>query len=483
LTPTAPFPHSGSLRRRRTLRALVLGLVLLLVASTHFANAGPTGRAALSDAPGYTGPVEYTGQGTETYAALPDFPFAHNDRVAQMIASIQSGDVYSYTGHLSGEFPITLDGQSVTLQTRNGLSEIATRQATQYVYEFLRTRGLAVSYHTWSDASEGLSGRNVVGVITGTLRPDELVLITAHLDDMPEWGRAPGADDNASGSVAVMLAAASLAGHPFERTVRLVLFTGEEYGPLGSAAYAAHCRAKNENIVALLNLDMIGWDGNDDGRLILGTRYRQDVGYAHDLAIANVFNQVLTSYGIAGLHTTLDPSRDTEVDNISFWNVGYPGVLAIEDYDLEENPYYHTRNDTLRTLNLPYFTRFVQATVGTAAHLAIPGALPTPTASATPSWTATPTASRTPTPSPSATRTPTPTYTTTPWPTASHTPKPSPTPTRTRTPTRTATAQPTATASPSPMVTRTPLPTATPTLTVTPTPCSRYLPIIACRLE
>jgi Zn-dependent M28 family amino/carboxypeptidase len=122
--------------------------------------------------------------------------------------------------------------------------------ATQYVYEFMQAQGLPASYLDWEncdDGEDGVSGRNVVGVLTGTVHPDEIVLVLAHLDDMPEDGRAPGADDNASGAVGVMLAAQQLAGHSFERTVHFLFTTGEEVNLCGGRAYAQEANANYEN--------------------------------------------------------------------------------------------------------------------------------------------------------------------------------------------------------------------------------------------
>ena len=158
----------------------------------------------------------------------------------------------------------------------------------------------------------------------------------------------------------------------FARTVRLILFTGEEYGFLGSIAYARACRQRGDDIVAVLNLDMIGWDGNNDGLACMHTRNRGNAGYARDLAIATLFAQVVDAYAIGKLEITVHADYDQYSDSVAFWDVGYPAILAIEDEDEEWNPYYHTRGDTLDTLNMPYFTRYVKAAVGTLAHLAGP---------------------------------------------------------------------------------------------------------------
>lgn len=299
------------------------------------------------------------------------FPFAHSLLVAHMIGEVRQSDVYSYAGYLSGEFPISVGGQPFTLKTRNMYYTLSIAKATQYVYEFMQAQGVSVTYHEWYDDDEDLSGRNVIGVLTGTVRPAEIVLITAHLDDMPESSVAPGADDNASGSVAVMVAAARMAGHQFQRTVRFVFLTGEEQGLLGSDAYAKAAKARGDTIVAVYNMDMIGWDANQDGVMALETRYKSSPGYPSDLAIAGVFTQVVKTYGLTGLHPFVDACNDQWVDSASFWAAGYPSITAIEDWE-EGNPYYHTSNDTLATLNLPFFTSFVRASVGTVAHLAIP---------------------------------------------------------------------------------------------------------------
>jgi hypothetical protein len=148
--------------------------------------------------------------GTPEPAAAPPLTFTYSPIVANLIAQVQSAKVYSYTARLSGDVPIVVGGQTVTLTTRHTKSGLPIQQATQYVYEQLQAAGLGVIYHTWTAC--GTSGRNVIGVITGTVTPSEIVLITAHLDDMPSSGRAPGADDNASGSVGVLLAAQLMRG-------------------------------------------------------------------------------------------------------------------------------------------------------------------------------------------------------------------------------------------------------------------------------
>jgi len=291
--------------------------------------------------------------------------------VTAMIARVQSGQVYTYDAQLSGEVPALIGGVPYTLTTRHTNSGQPIQQATQFVYEHLQRQGLAASYHNWNNCST--SGRNVVGVLTGTLTPGEIVLITAHLDDMPSTGRAPGADDNASGSVGVMVAAEIMSPYRFERTVRFIFFTGEEQGLCGSEVYADAVSAAGDNIVAVYNMDMIAYDSTGGPTLRLHTRTTSNPGYPGDLAIAGVFTNVVNAYGMSGALTPIiDPDGISASDHYPFWQSGYPALLAIEDDVDDFNAFYHTINDNLSHINLTYFTNFVKASVGTAAHLARP---------------------------------------------------------------------------------------------------------------
>jgi len=116
---------------------------------------------------------------------------------------------------------------------------------------------------------------NVVGLIRGrdpVLR-DEYVIVGAHYDHLGLGNRSSslgsvgevhnGADDNASGSVALIEIARQLAARPPKRSVVLVAFSGEELGLLGSAAYVRSPAAPMEKTVAMVNLDMVGRLRND----------------------------------------------------------------------------------------------------------------------------------------------------------------------------------------------------------------------------
>ncbi len=290
--------------------------------------------------------------------------------IDQMINQVTQSKVDTYVKNLSGVNPVTIGGSSYTIQTRHTASGTPIEKATQYIYEFMQGKGLTTSYHNWS-ASE-YTGRNVIGEITGTTNPGEIVLITAHLDDMPSGSLAPGADDNASGSVGVMVGAELLKQQLFRRTVRFVVFTGEEQWLLGAQAYSDMVYQAGQNITAVYNMDMISYDGTGGPDLRLHTRITSNPGYPGDLAIANTFIDVVNTYSLSSnLTPILDADGITQSDHSAFWNNGYSAILGIEEHDADMTPYYHTTSDTVSTLNMTYFTNFVKAGVGTAAHLAI----------------------------------------------------------------------------------------------------------------
>ena len=209
----------------------------------------------------------------------------------------------------------------------------------------------------------------------------------------------------------VLTAAEILAPYQFQRTLRFVLFTGEEQGLCGSEIYARDAAAAGEAIVAVYNMDMIAWDSDAEPILRLHTRRTNDPGYAADLAIANTFVAVLGRYGLSGvLSPLITPDGSDEDDAFSFWDNGYPAILAIEDDGAVEddfNPYYHTSGDLVSRFNTTYFTNFVKASVGTAATLAGVAQTPATTPTATPTALATATATATATRTATATHTPT----------------------------------------------------------------------------
>lgn len=286
--------------------------------------------------------------------------------VQEMINQVSSAMIYDYNGGLSGEWAVTIGGAPYTILTRHTGQATPTEKATQFTYEHFQSIGLPVSYHYYFHPNYG-QRRNVVAEQTGVSQPERIFLITAHLDDTSQSPAtyAPGADDNASGSTAVLIAADILSQYTFDCTLRYVLFTGEEQGLYGSYYYAQSAYNDGDDIEAVLNLDMIAY--NSDAYPILDLHSRSYIPGSTE--ISNLFVDVVNAYNIPlSPQVLVDNWLGNYSDNASFWDFGYPAILGIEDYD-DFTPYYHTTNDRLNTLNLTYFTNFVKAAVGTMAHM------------------------------------------------------------------------------------------------------------------
>jgi len=296
----------------------------------------------------------------------PPQTIAFSSTVAAIISEVTTPTLAYELAGLTGERPVTVAGSPYTFTTRYSCVTEAISMATRYAYEQFTACDLDVSYHEYVWNERLL--RNVVAERPGLVDPEEIYLITAHIDDLPAGALAPGADDNGSGSVAVLMAARLLAPYDLAHTVRFVLFTGEEQGLRGSMAYAADCAARGENIQGVVNLDMIAYNSDDEPVIDLYGLTTVD----GSLELTRLFSDVV---GVYGLNLVPERSNDrwpiNASDQWSFLGQGYPAFLAIEDMD-DRTPYYHNTGDRLDTLDLDYYADFTQAAIATIAHLGRP---------------------------------------------------------------------------------------------------------------
>ncbi|MGD8489928.1 MAG: M28 family peptidase [Anaerolineae bacterium] len=289
-------------------------------------------------------------------------PVSVDPTVQQMLGQVQSGTIYQYMKWLTGEEAALIGGAPYTITTRYTYSGTPIQKATQFAYEHFGDLGLTVEYDIW-DAG---SSPNVIATHPGLTAPEDVYVICAHLDDLPASGVAPGADDNASGSTAVLVAADILSQYDFGCTLTFALWTGEEQGLLGSEAWAAAASRQGLDIQGVLNLDMIGYNSDDQFDVDLHAQ----TALPDSVAIAQVFSGVSDAYALQlRPEILIDNSLGTHSDNASFWAHGYPAILAIEDGDDFNQDNYHRVTDQLSVLDKDYFTRFVQASVGTLVHM------------------------------------------------------------------------------------------------------------------
>ncbi len=182
-----------------------------------------------------------------------------------------------------------------------------------------------------SNTSGGpFESRNVVADIRGRERPDEVVLLGAHLDS---WDLGTGAEDNGANSALVIDAARALKELKLQprRTVRFVLFTGEEQGMWGSAGYVLRHAKEMDKHNAVVIFD-IG-TGRTNGFFLNG---REDLRPSLDKMLS----------AIPGFDLTQNPGDALDgTDNLDFLLSGVPNLVANQD----AGPYlpnYHAESDT-----------------------------------------------------------------------------------------------------------------------------------------
>ena len=177
--------------------------------------------------------------------------------------------------------------------------------------------------------------RNVVAEIRGRERPEEIVLIGAHLDS---WDLGTGAEDNGVNAAIMIDIARSFKalGVVPRRTVRFVLFTGEEQGMLGSQAYVLHHAAEIGRHVAMITFDT--GSGRTSGFYLNG---REDLRRPVDHALA----------AVPGLEATDDSLEAIDgTDNFDFLLSGVPNLIAKQEWT-PYLPNYHAESDVYEAVN------------------------------------------------------------------------------------------------------------------------------------
>ncbi|HEV2501162.1 MAG TPA: M20/M25/M40 family metallo-hydrolase [Terriglobia bacterium] len=188
-----------------------------------------------------------------------------------------------------------------------------TREDQEQINRFL-DQGKTVRLHIDVEnhvTSGPVEAANVVGEIRGTEHPEQIVVAGAHLDS---WDLAEGATDNGVGVACVLEAARAIlqSGYKPRRTIRFVLYTGEEQGLLGSLAYAKAHQDEAANTVAALTLD------NGQGPVT-----NLDMGGRKDLIPAvEQFTKSVAAFG----KITVDDKAEFDTDTGPFILQGLPGI-------------------------------------------------------------------------------------------------------------------------------------------------------------
>lgn len=285
--------------------------------------------------------------------------FPQSPVIQSILNQTNTDSLMHFTKELSGVIPTIINGTPQTIVSRHK-NQPGNALAETYIKQKLESYGLQTTIQSFSS-----TGKNVYAVQPGTEFPNRKYIICAHFDCMPSGSLAPGADDNASGTAAVIEAARLFTQYSFPYTIIYALWDEEEQGLIGSAYYANQAALAGDSILGVINMDMIAYDGNNDGVVNIHTR-----PIANSIELSDKMVEVNTTYSI-GLNPVLKNPGISASDHASFWNKGYGAILLIEDDTNDFNPYYHTVNDVIAHFNIPYFTKSAKLALATLASFAL----------------------------------------------------------------------------------------------------------------
>lgn len=288
---------------------------------------------------------------------LPPLPLLPDPRIQEMVASVSTTRIDTRVQRLQ-DFVTRYSDQDSCLA------------AAHWIKSQFESFGIdSVYFHEWSPQYHP----NVVAVLPGAEHPEKIVIIGGHYDSVTsEHTVCPGADDNASGTAAVLECAQILSQYEFDYTVVLIAFCGEELGLLGSEYYAKEAAARGDDILGMVAVDMIGYVAPND-QLDLDIIDNASSTWMRDrvMAVGTLYVPELSI-----VHGTLTGGSS---DHASFWRHGYDAIMFFEDSN-QYFPQIHTFWDVVGTgyINPTLAERSVKTAVAFIADLA--GPLPPATA-------------------------------------------------------------------------------------------------------
>jgi hypothetical protein len=209
-----------------------------------------------------------------------------------------------------------------------------------------------IKLETDREISQESLSHNVIGLVPGTdpFLKDEVIVVSAHLDHLGIRGGEVfnGADDNASGSAALMEAAEAMVLASPKRSVLFVLFTGEEGGAFGSRQFVVYPPVPQEKIVLNINADMVGRNSEPFPESLLAVPSE-----IKRCRLNEIVEKVKKS--IAGLPVDTEKSNAEPwtsflfgSDQFCFIKEGIPAILVTRGF---MPPDYHQATDDPDTIN------------------------------------------------------------------------------------------------------------------------------------
>jgi Zn-dependent M28 family amino/carboxypeptidase len=215
----------------------------------------------------------------------------------------------------------------------------------------------------------------------GRTSSDRIFIVGAHYDTVPG---TPGADDNASALAVLLEIARIIQSVSLEGTVRLIAFTLEEYGYVGSSHYVESLKKGNEEILGMISLEMVGFTGpRQDYPPYLDPKYYPNVGdfiaivgnERSQKLLEKVCQSFKTHVPDLPLESLMAPGNGKGMEEIrlsdhsTFWDEGFAALL-VTDTSFLRNPNYHLPSDKLETLNFEFMQKVATGVFHSVVELA-----------------------------------------------------------------------------------------------------------------
>ena len=207
---------------------------------------------------------------------------------------------------------------------------------------------------------QGTWQKNVIATLQGIYEPEVYNIVGGHHDSYSSGNPmvfAPGADDNASGTAAVLEIARVIKQNNYqpESTIKFITFGAEEYGLWGSYDYAHKAFLAGMNIKIMINHDMISHTYYPANQSELDINRYSGFEYLRDLA----FNCIANYSVLSPVNGSLNSSGS---DSYSFWELGFPAVYFEEN---NFSPYYHSPADTIGNYDMEYCAEVIKSSCAT----------------------------------------------------------------------------------------------------------------------
>ena len=228
--------------------------------------------------------------------------------------------------------------------------------ASEYLFNAYASFGYAPEYQ-WFSARNAPGGQtaNVIATLKGTVNPELVYVVSSHYDSV---AIGPGADDDTSGTAALLETARIMAGHPMPATIVFASFTGEEAGLLGSREFVRRAVEGKVKLVGALNNDMIGWA--KDHRIDNTIRYSNP-------GIRDIQHGAAIEFSSMILYDAL---YYKSTDAAAYYEAYGDIVGGLGSYPVLSNPHYHQSHDMLEGINYQQITEVAKTTAATLMLLA-----------------------------------------------------------------------------------------------------------------